>query len=1015
MTPDRAKPAGRLAAFGLALLCWGPLGRALAESAPDDVVLRNEHLAVRFAASADGPRLASIEDLATGAALRPLSSETVAMAVLPREAVHSPQVDVGYRFQEDFCFRGSTVSADGTKAVFHFDHALLSAEVAYELQADRPVLRKTVTCTAGGQGAYVAGVTAWMLKPGELKMGWPTSGAYGQPAVLFGPKGGCFLTLEWPRARVVSIDGDVRVAYRPGCDLGPGESREVAAGSIGLYGCEEGDASPHGRLEAARRAFFDHVADRVRPQVPMPVKFTTWGPWMGQMRADRVLEVMDDLADVGVDLVHLDAGWQEPDHPYSVHLPRVAGADDDTWDREMTASDRFPDGLLPIVRAARQRGMKLSLWFDACGNVFVRESDDWAVRDPQGNAVYGGMWEGRWSRAPRQSLASDYGGRLRGFVLQSLDRYDLGGVMFDNNHFAADHAADHACLANGWDSVDVQLGRILGIFDACNERRPGLYRFFCHGRSWPWALLHATHIHAGDPGMSGTMAAASATDYPARALAFERRLAWQRHYDRFVPPWGIKGDIAGWSVQQRSPVPANLDHTGLLIPSGEGWTQNMFTCFATTAVRDVRFSFRQMPEMDRRILKKWLAWDRRRGRFIFHCHPFLRPDGDPNHGLAGYSHVGDGHGVIYLFNESFDLAEAEVTLNRRLGLSPPDHDVPAYLVYPVQAPLGDGKVSFGRTVKLPVIGKDCVVIEVGLDPPTPLVAYEDYVRAARSVQRSFDTLFLTPASTLFSAVEAGPVRLEVGPSPRDRRLAAQLLETLGASAGRRMTVDGCVDVPAREAACRLVVGTREGLGEHGELGEAFRETMDSCYVAWNGKLVSAPLVASLDGKKPPAFCLVAPRPEQLARLSIGLTRAVLKGAGEASKPEWSEKVTRQADFQASVPAGRPMLRFRPVVGHRGHVPLPGDLAMIRFRIDAETDGRHTRLWQEDIPPFCSPWRTGDPAFLSTTAWWGERVISIADLAGQDVTFHFTAEHLDGRGHPQLTIGFHGVAVMTSGR
>jgi hypothetical protein len=783
---------------------------------------------------------------------------------------------------------------------------------------------------------------------------------------------------------------------------------------MGFFRYERDDPSPQDRLEAARRAFFAHVADRVRPHVPFPVKFTTWGPWMGQVRADRVLEVMDDLADVGVDLVHIDAGWQEPDHPYSHALPPVRGADDETWDRAMTATDRFPQGLLPIVRAAADRGMKVSLWFDACGNVFVRESDEWAARDAQGQPIYGGMWEGRWGRAPRQSLASAYGDRLREFVLAAQHRYDLGGVMFDNNHFAVDHAPDHAGLASGWDSTDVQLGRILGIFDACEARRPGLYRFFCDAHSWPWALLHATHIHAGDPGMSSTMRTAAATDYPARALAFERRLAWHRHYDHFVPPWGIKGDIAGWSVQQRSAIPANLDHTGLLIPSGEGWTQNMFTCFATTAVRDVRFSFRQMPAFDRGILKEWLAWDRERSRFIFNCRPFLRPDADPNRGFAGYSHVDEGRGVIYLFSESFDTGTVELTLDGRVGFRPDDRGLPAYLVYPMKTLLGSGKVSFGQTVQVPVIGKDCVVIEVGLEPPAGLSPYADYEQAVRSVRRSFGPVFLATESELFAAVERGPVRLEVGSDARDRRLAAQLLETLGAAAGRRLQVDHCVNVPRDEAACRLLVGTHEGLSDHRELGSSFREILYNRYIAWGDTLYSAPLVASLPKGKQPTFCLIAPRPEQLAKLSIDLAARLLADQRLHTEPQPRRPVVKNATFRTKVPVGRPVLRFRPVVGHRGHMALPGDLAMIRFQIDAETDGKRTCLWREDIPPFCSPNWTGALASLPSTAWWQDRAISLADLAGREVTFHLTAGHVDGRGHPQLTVGWQRVAVMAPG-
>ena len=132
---------------------------------------------------------------------------------------------------------------------------------------------------------------------------------------------------------------------------------------------------------------------------------------MRQTRADRMLEVVDDLAYVGTDLLHFDAGWQWPDHPYSQRIPAAQGADDVAWDKAVTLPERAPDGLLPLVEAARSKGMKLSLWFDACGNVFVREGDDWAVRDEQAKPVYRRMWESRIPQAPVQSLASEYGVR----------------------------------------------------------------------------------------------------------------------------------------------------------------------------------------------------------------------------------------------------------------------------------------------------------------------------------------------------------------------------------------------------------------------------------------------------------------------------------------------------------------------------------------------------------------------------------------------------------------------------
>jgi hypothetical protein len=851
-----------------------------------------------------------------------------------------------------------------------------------------------------------------MIKPVDLSPAWPKSGTYGQPAVVFGKSGGYFVTLEWPRAKMASIDGDIRLAYRPGWQLSAGESREVAAGSIGFY--QTTSSSREEQLEAARRSFFDHVADRVKPSFPFPIKFTTWGPWLGQMREDRILRILDDLAYVDTDLLHLDAGWQYPDHPYSKRLPKVRDADDPTWDREMIQSERLPNGLLPIAEAAKQRGMKISLWFDACGNVFVREDERWAIRDREGKPVYSGMWEHRWPQSPRQSLATEYGDRLEEFVLGMMDRYDLGGIMFDNNHYTPDFGPDRRSLANGGNTLDVQLSAILKILDEGARRRPGLYRFYCSARSWPWALLHATHIHAGDPGMSPTMLLASGTDHPARALAFERRLAWQRHYDNFVPPWGIKGDIAGWSVQQRSPIPINLKHTGLLIPTGEGWTQNMFTCFATTAVRDIRFSFRQMPAYDRDILKEWLAWDRQRSHFILNCRPFLKEGKDPNHGLAGYSHVGDGRGVIYLFNNSFDQAVATLTLDEHVGFRPQDQGLSAYLVYPVKAPLGSGKLSHGQIVRVPIIGKDCVVIEVGLDPPEMLMPYADYERTAATVHRSYATVFRSPASDLFDAVRQGSLRLEVGDTRRDRILASQMIETLGAVAGGRLSARRCCAVTADKARCRIIVGTHEGLREHNEIGRTFCETLYDRYVRWNDHLYSAPLCVALPGDGPPTFCLIAPRPEQLARLANDLTSEFLKqtqipqGADDKLVPPRSSFVV-----DVDVPRDQPVLRFRPIVRQHGHMPLPGDLEMIRFHIEAECDGERTVLWQEDIPPFGSPGRGPDPASFGSAQWWQDRVISIADFAGQRVRLHFLAQHVDGHGHPQLTIGFTRVRALAT--
>src|SRR6185295_7557207 len=131
---------------------------------------------------------------------------------------------------------------------------------------------------------------------------------------------------------------------------------------------------------------------------------------------------------------------------------------------------------------------------------------------------------------------------------------------------------------------------------------------------------------------------------------------------------------------------------------------------ATTRVRDIRFAFRQMPAFDRAILKEWLAWDRQHGQFIFNCRSLFDQPEDPNSGIAGFSHVGQNRGVIYLFNSAFEAGEAKIRLDENAGFVPGETGIPAYLVYPMKARVPGGALSYGQEFRIPIAPKDCVVI-----------------------------------------------------------------------------------------------------------------------------------------------------------------------------------------------------------------------------------------------------------------------------------------------------------------
>ena len=969
------------------------------------IILKSPDLEVVFEESGGGPRLAALTARKSGKTYSFRGSGMLGLALVDPEDLNDPDLTPSYREQEGFRFLGASRDNGGQEAVFRFEGSGLEVSVQYELRGSR--LRKTISASAPEGEVYVAGIRHWNLGPSDLEVAWPLDEKLiGQPIVLQGDEDGFWVTLEWPRAlHTIELDGRAQLSCRPGFNVAPGETKELTAGALGLFQHANDDSF----LEAARQSFFPHVTDRLQPRFPFPVKFTTWGPWLGQAREDRILEVLDDLAYVGADIFHFDAGWQWADFPYSQRMPRVADADDETWDRNMTLPERLPNGLLPILRELKKRGLKLSLWNDANGCVFIRETENWAVRDEKGDVVMIKTWEGRWPEAPLQSLVySPYAEHLYRFSMDLLERYDLGGIMFDNNRpQIRDHGLGRRSLASGWNSPDVSMQAIWRILEEAERRQPGIYRFLCMARPWPWNLKYTTHIHAGDPGVTSTMKEATETDFPARALAYERYLAWRNLYRKFVPPWGIKGDIAGWSVQQASAIPINLDHTERVIGSGEGWTYNMMLCFATTAVRDIRFSFRQMPDFDREILKEWLAWNRDRSSLVRNLRILSDPADLPNEGIVGISHVGSGRGVVYLFNRSFNLEPFTLAIDESAGFRPGDANVAANLIYPLKARLASGEVSYGQQLQIPIPGKDCVVIEFGFPDPDNLRPFEDYRREAQRVTRSHKTLFQVPVGDLVSSVRGGRVRLEVGEHPHDEILAKQIVETLGAAIGRPLEMQEWRSTQAQEGDARIIIGTHEGLAHHPDLGKHFQERLYSRYVEWDGRLNSAPLLVRLESGVP-TYCLIAPRSDQLARLVIDLVAEITVDAAPVHGLRLDPQDQPETTYRVRLPSGRLALKFKPVVASPlwsragkwdRHTTIPGDLSPIRFEITAGEAGQKRVLWSEEVAPFYGP------------AWWEHRIVPLADLNGETATLTFKSVFIDGIRDHRIRPGYQDITIL----
>ncbi len=92
----------------------------------------------------------------------------------------------------------------------------------------------------------------------------------------------------------------------------------------------------------------------------------TWGDRSRDARINEafILKEIEAGARLGVDVVQIDDGWQKGRTANSARGKGVWNgywaADPDFWQPD---PQRFPHGLQPLVKAARERGMKFGLWF----------------------------------------------------------------------------------------------------------------------------------------------------------------------------------------------------------------------------------------------------------------------------------------------------------------------------------------------------------------------------------------------------------------------------------------------------------------------------------------------------------------------------------------------------------------------------------------------------------------------------------------------------------------------------
>ncbi len=231
--------------------------------------------------------------------------------------------------------------------------------------------------------------------------------------------------------------------------LAPGESYR----SPWLYGA-------HGTgLDQLAARFHRHLRGRRHPvSAARPVTLNVWEAVYFQHDQDRLLDLAERAAAVGVERYVLDDGW------FGARRGELAGLGD--W---VVSPDVWPQGLHPLIDRVRALGMQFGLWFEP---EMVNPDSDVARAHPEWIMTARREWpiEARHQQVLNLGIPEAYE-HVKKQLLALLDEYDIAYIKWDHNRdlIEAGTAPD-----GGRPGVHAQTLAFYRLVDELKAAHPGL-------------------------------------------------------------------------------------------------------------------------------------------------------------------------------------------------------------------------------------------------------------------------------------------------------------------------------------------------------------------------------------------------------------------------------------------------------------------------------------------------------------------------------------------------------------
>lgn len=211
-------------------------------------------------------------------------------------------------------------------------------------------------------------------------------------------------------------------------------------------------------LDAVAQRFHRYL--RSRPQHvrrPRPVTLNVWEAVYFDHNADRLIDLAERAADLGVERYVLDDGWfgsRRNDH---------SGLGDWTVSAEV-----WPQGLHPLINKVRELGMEFGLWFEP---EMINVDSDVARAHPEWIMATGDRLpvESRHQQVINLGIPECFA-YVRDCILAILDEYDIAYIKWDHNR----DLVDAGTQPEGRPGVHAQTLAVYRLIDEIKAAHPDL-------------------------------------------------------------------------------------------------------------------------------------------------------------------------------------------------------------------------------------------------------------------------------------------------------------------------------------------------------------------------------------------------------------------------------------------------------------------------------------------------------------------------------------------------------------